>query len=454
MNILLLMMAGSGVRFGADIPKQFVLVDGKPVFSYILKGYNSCAAVDHIVMVTHPEWIGYVQEWKERLGAGKVRDIVPGGATRSESVRNGLRAAASFAGEEDVVMIHDATHPYVDEEGTAKIVEAVKKFGGATLGQRQYDTVYQMDADTHMLKRVVPREEIVSGASPEAFRFGELFRIYQNSSDEELASMTSAGAMALHYGIPMKVVEANVINLKITYKNDMEVFRHLVHQYFPKNRNIAIDGPAGAGKSTIAKRVAEEKGLIYVDTGAMYRAMGIYFSRLGIDPADAAAIADKVDGADISIEYSDGAQQVILNGENVTDLLRTEAAGNMASKVSSHGPVRTKMVELQQKLGREKAVVMDGRDIGTVVLPDAGLKIYLTASVEVRAMRRYKELTEKGQECDLAEIEKDIAARDHADMTREISPLRQAEDAVLVDTSEMTISEVVSAIETLYEARI
>ncbi len=217
------------------------------------------------------------------------------------------------------------------------------------------------------------------------------------------------------------------------------------------NKNIAIDGPAGAGKSTIAKRVAKEKQLIYVDTGAMYRAMGIYFSRLGIDPSDAAAIAENVGGADISIDYEDGAQQVILNGENVTGLLRTEEAGNMASKVSSHGPVREKMVELQQKLGREKAVVMDGRDIGTVVLPDALLKIYLTASVEVRAGRRYKELVEKGEACDLEEIKKDIAARDHADMTREISPLRQAEDAVLVDSSDMNIEEVVETIIGLYE---
>ena len=220
------------------------------------------------------------------------------------------------------------------------------------------------------------------------------------------------------------------------------------------NKNIAIDGPAGAGKSTIAKLVAKQKELIYVDTGAMYRAMGIYFHRLGVDPQDAAAIAAKVDGADISIEYQDGAQQVILNGENVTGLLRTEEAGNMAAKVSSHGPVRTKMVELQQKLGREKAVVMDGRDIGTVVLPDALLKIYLTASVEVRAQRRYKELVEKGESCDLAAIAEDIAARDHADMTREISPLRQAEDAVLVDTSAMNIEQVVETIVKLYEERL
>ncbi len=220
------------------------------------------------------------------------------------------------------------------------------------------------------------------------------------------------------------------------------------------NRNIAIDGPAGAGKSTIAKLVAKQEKLVYVDTGAMYRAMGIYFSRLGADPADEAAITAQVDGADITIKYENDAQQVYLNGENVTGLLRTEEAGNMASKVSKNGAVREKMVELQQKLAQTTAVVMDGRDIGTVVLPDALLKIYLTASVEVRAMRRYKELVEKGEQCDLKAIEADIAERDHQDMTREISPLKQADDAVLVDSSYMTIEEVVKAITDLYRERL
>lgn len=220
------------------------------------------------------------------------------------------------------------------------------------------------------------------------------------------------------------------------------------------NRNIAIDGPAGAGKSTIAKLVAKQEKLVYVDTGAMYRAMGIYFSRLGADPADEDAITAQVDGADITIKYENDAQQVYLNGENVTGLLRTEEAGNMASKVSKNGAVRKKMVELQQKLAQTTAVVMDGRDIGTVVLPDALLKIYLTASVEVRAMRRYKELVEKGEQCDLNAIEADIAERDHQDMTREISPLKQADDAVLVDSSYMTIEEVVKAITDLYKERL
>ena len=210
--------------------------------------------------------------------------------------------------------------------------------------------------------------------------------------------------------------------------------------------NIAIDGPAGAGKSTIAKAVARELNSIYVDTGAMYRAMALYMLKNDISPDDTESIEKACESADISIVYKDGAQHVILNGEDVTGELRTEAVGNMASSVSVNGKVRKKLVSLQQKLAHSTSVVMDGRDIGTVVLPDADLKIYLTASVETRADRRYKELIEKGQQPDLDEIRRDIADRDHRDMNRENSPLRQAEDAVLVDSSNMTITEVVEKI--------
>lgn len=213
--------------------------------------------------------------------------------------------------------------------------------------------------------------------------------------------------------------------------------------------NIAIDGPAGAGKSTIAKMLAKKMEYIYVDTGAMYRAMALYFLKNNIRPEDEEAITSSVDKVDISIEYIDGAQQVILNGENVTGELRNEAVGNMASATSVYPTVRKKLVALQQKLAKTADVIMDGRDIGTCVLPDAQVKIYLTASVETRAKRRFDELVEKGESPDLAMIEKDIKERDYRDMNRETSPLRQAEDAVLVDSSEMTIDEVVAAIESI-----
>lgn len=210
--------------------------------------------------------------------------------------------------------------------------------------------------------------------------------------------------------------------------------------------NVAIDGPAGAGKSTIAKLVAKEKEYVYVDTGAMYRGLAIHFLENGIEAEEKEKIAEACKDADVTIRYEDGQQQVYLNGKNITAKLREEAVGNMASKSSAIPEVRAKLLELQRELARKEDVIMDGRDIGTCVLPDADVKVFLTASVETRAKRRYDELVEKGVACDLEEIARDIAERDERDSTREIAPLKQAEDAVLVDSSHMTIEEVVAAI--------
>ena len=210
--------------------------------------------------------------------------------------------------------------------------------------------------------------------------------------------------------------------------------------------SIAIDGPAGAGKSTIAKLLASKLNYIYVDTGAMYRAMAVHFSKNNVNPLDEMEVDRAVQDVDIQIQYDNGVQQVILNGENVTGLLRTEETGKMASQTSKYQSVRTKLVDLQRKLSKTSDVIMDGRDIGTVVLPDANVKIYLTAGSDVRAKRRYDELTAKGISCNLQKIEKDIIERDERDMNREIAPLRQADDAVLVDSSYMTIEEVAEKI--------
>lgn len=215
--------------------------------------------------------------------------------------------------------------------------------------------------------------------------------------------------------------------------------------------NIAIDGPAGAGKSTIAKKLAKKLGFVYVDTGAMYRAMAYYFLQHGIAAEDEGSIAEACPKVDVTIAYEGGEQQVILNGENVNGVIRTEEVGNMASATSVYPVVRKKLVELQQGLAAKTDVIMDGRDIGTCVLPNAQVKIYLTASSATRAKRRYEELLAKGTECDLAEIEKDIVDRDYRDMHREVSPLKQAEDAVLVDSSELNIDEVVETICNIYE---
>ena len=218
--------------------------------------------------------------------------------------------------------------------------------------------------------------------------------------------------------------------------------------------NVAIDGPAGAGKSTVAKAVAAKRNFIYVDTGAMYRTMALYFLRKGVDKNDEAAVNKACMEVSISITYENGAQQVFLNGENVSGLIRTEEVGNMASATSGYLFVREKLVELQKEMARKSDVVMDGRDIGTCVLPEADVKVYLTASSLVRARRRYRELTEKGITCDLKEIEQDILDRDHRDMHREHSPLVQAEDAVYLDSSDMTLDQVVDAIGRLIDQKI
>lgn len=210
--------------------------------------------------------------------------------------------------------------------------------------------------------------------------------------------------------------------------------------------NVAIDGPAGAGKSTIAKRVAKEMGYVYVDTGAMYRALAVFFLKQGLKPEETEKIAEACKNAVVTIGYEEGVQQVYLNGENVTGELRREEVGNMASVSSAIKEVRAQLLELQRELARTKDVVMDGRDIGTNILPNADVKVYLTASVETRANRRYLELQEKGVACDLQEIAHDIEERDTRDMNREIAPLKQAEDAVYVDSSDMTIDEVVATI--------
>ena len=213
--------------------------------------------------------------------------------------------------------------------------------------------------------------------------------------------------------------------------------------------NIAIDGPAGAGKSTIAKRVSGELSFIYVDTGAMYRSIALYLLRKDISATDVEAVKVALEDIEIAIQYVNGEQHVLLNGEDVSGQIRTEEVGNMASKSSALPCVRAKLLELQKKLAREHDVVMDGRDIGTNILPDAQLKIYLTASVDTRASRRYKELIEKGTDCDLEAIKKDIEQRDYQDMHRETAPLMQAKNAVYLDSSDMTIDQVVEKIKSL-----
>lgn len=216
-----------------------------------------------------------------------------------------------------------------------------------------------------------------------------------------------------------------------------------------KRINIAIDGPAGAGKSTIAKLLAKKMNILYVDTGALYRALAVHTISVGVDIHNEDAVFDACKDIRVTLGFADGQQRVFIEGNDITDRLRNEETGNAASIISAYGYIRDKLMDLQRDLANENDVIMDGRDIGSKVLPSAGLKIYLTASVEARASRRYEELMSKGQNPDKSVITNDIINRDHQDMTRKNAPLVQAEDAILVDSSDMSIDEVVSKIYSL-----
>ncbi len=221
-----------------------------------------------------------------------------------------------------------------------------------------------------------------------------------------------------------------------------------------KNMSIAIDGPAGAGKSTIAKLFAKEAGYIYVDTGAMYRAIALFVIRSEADYEDEEKVSEIIKDIEVTIDYKDGVQVVYLNGEDVNAFIRTPEVSRVTSKIATYTATREKLLSLQRNLSVEKKVIMDGRDIGTNVLPDAFLKIYLTASSDARAERRYKELIEKGEECSFDEIKKDIEERDRQDMNRTIAPLKQADDAILVDSSDMGIDEVVKTLMDIYNSKV
>ena len=219
------------------------------------------------------------------------------------------------------------------------------------------------------------------------------------------------------------------------------------------NYSIAIDGPAGAGKSTVAKEIAKRLGFIYIDTGAMYRAFGLYYLNNGLSLDDEELVNSKVSLVKIEMKNIDGENKIYLNNEDISLDIRTEEASRGASKVSVYTHVREKMVELQQEMALKNSVVMDGRDIGTVVLPNANLKVYLTASVEERAKRRYLEQTKKGMKVNLEDIKKDIEERDYRDMNRSVSPLKQASDAILIDTTNMEIEDVINKILNLCKDR-
>lgn len=217
--------------------------------------------------------------------------------------------------------------------------------------------------------------------------------------------------------------------------------------------NVAIDGPAGAGKSTIAKKVASELGYIYIDTGAMYRTLALACIRKGYKAEDEENVCSECEKVNVELTHKDGEQVMLLNGENVNGLIRTEEVSRMTSSISTYKRVRQKLLDLQRDIAKKNDILMDGRDIGTFVLPNAEVKIYLTASVETRAKRRYDEQIGRGIECDIEDIKKDIEERDYRDMHRDIAPLKQADDAIVVDSSYMDIEQVTEKIIEIIKSR-
>lgn len=218
--------------------------------------------------------------------------------------------------------------------------------------------------------------------------------------------------------------------------------------------SVAIDGPSGAGKSSLAKRLAKDLGYVYVDTGAMYRSIGLYAVRAGVDPKDEAAVTALLPQIKLAIRLVDGAQHIYLNGEDVSDAIRAENIGMAASAVSAHPPVRAFLLDTQRGLAADQNILMDGRDIGTVVLPQAQLKVFLTASPQERARRRVAQLAEAGQQADYEAILRDIQQRDYQDSHRETAPLRPAEDAVLLDNSDFTFQQSVERLVGLVRERL
>lgn len=228
MNCLMLMMGGTGTRFGADIPKQYIEVNGRPVFQYTLEQYNGCKEIDKVLIVSNPEWMDFTWKYAERILKKKLLAVVEGGSTRSHSVKNGLVCCEKYLKEDDYILIHDATNPFVAKGAIGKALRTAKETGAAVVGTNQYHTIYQRE-ESGAIDCFLPREAIGSGYSPEIFRFSLIYPYYKNAKEQELSAMTSTVALVLGYGVKVRFVPADLVNLKITYPKDMEAFTALIN---------------------------------------------------------------------------------------------------------------------------------------------------------------------------------------------------------------------------------
>jgi D-ribitol-5-phosphate cytidylyltransferase len=230
-TMVMLMFGGKGERLGAQVPKQYIEVAGKPLFAYSLESLNNLKCINQIIAISNQDYLEYTQSWIDRIKSEKPIHLVSGGNGRSQDIVTGLDAAREIMDDDDIILFYDAVHPFVDEAGIESVIQAIQEYGAATLAEYQYDTTYQIDADTDTVSKVIPRACVIAGASPEGFTFGQIYNIYKNADAEELSKMTSAGAIALSHEIPMKAVRTSVLNLKITFKEDLELFGHLAQNY-------------------------------------------------------------------------------------------------------------------------------------------------------------------------------------------------------------------------------
>ncbi|MBO5480596.1 MAG: (d)CMP kinase [Clostridia bacterium] len=337
-----------------------------------------------------------------------------------------------------MVIIRGATT--IQEDTKSCISYAVKRLLDAVFNENHLQKE-EIDGFLFSLTSDIHSYHPAKAARESGYDFAPLFAAVEPNID---------GGLPLCIRLMLFTNRTDKKNVKHIYQEGAKALRKDISEIY----NIALDGPAGSGKSTVAKALARDYNILYLDTGAMYRACGLKALRLGINPKDGIGVEKMLPDLNVTVEYRDGTQHTILDGEDVSSAIRENAVSMAASDISTHQAVRIKMVELQREIAKSMSCVLDGRDIGTAVLPDARYKFYVTADSKVRAIRRFNELSARGQQVDFEQLHAEIVARDKQDSEREFSPLMQADDAIVIDTSNMQIDEVVQAVKAAIQAKI